>query len=118
MDWGQLRTIVWLRGRLVRNQWSRGGRFNAVLTIIVVWIGFIVGAAGGLGGILAGTFALAKAEPPVMLLGPMVGASPSAEATSASAPTSIPTSELGVTGRWRISSRVRKRATLRRSSCR
>ncbi|MHC4073116.1 MAG: hypothetical protein ACYSWW_03140 [Planctomycetota bacterium] len=68
MDWGQLRTIVWLRGRLIRNQWSRSGSFNAVLTMIVVWIGFVVGAAGGLGGVLAGTFALAKAPATVMLL--------------------------------------------------
>ena len=68
MDWGQLRTIIWLRGRLIRNQWSRSGTFNAVLTIIAVWVGFVIGAAGGLGGVLAGTFALAKAEPPIMLL--------------------------------------------------
>jgi hypothetical protein len=68
MDWDQLRTIVWLRGRLIRNQWSRSGKLNAVLTMIFVWIGFAVGAAGGLGGVLAGTFALAKAPPPVMLL--------------------------------------------------
>ncbi len=68
MDWGQLRTIVWLRGRLIRNQWSRSGAFSAVLTVIVVWIGFVVGVAGGLGGVLAGIFALAKAQPAVMLL--------------------------------------------------
>jgi len=68
MDWSQLHTIVWLRWRLTRNQWSRSGRFNAVLTMIAVWVGFVIAAAGGLGGVLAGTFALAKAEPPVMLL--------------------------------------------------
>ncbi|MBL7185425.1 MAG: hypothetical protein ISS70_03800 [Phycisphaerae bacterium] len=68
MDWGQLRTIVWLRGRLIRNQWSRSGGFNAVLTMIAVWVGFVIAAAGGLGGVLAGVFALAKAEPPVMLI--------------------------------------------------
>ena len=68
MDWSQLRTIVWLRGRLIRNQWSRSGGFNAVLTIIAVWVGFIIAAAGGLGGVLAGAFALAKAEPVVMLI--------------------------------------------------
>ncbi|MHC4627413.1 MAG: hypothetical protein ACYTDV_10575 [Planctomycetota bacterium] len=68
MDWSQLRTIVWLRGRLIRNQWSRSGGFNAVLTIIAVWVGFVIAAAGALGGVLAGVFALAKAEPAVMLI--------------------------------------------------
>jgi len=68
MDWSQLRTIVWLRWRLIRNQWSRSGGLNAALTIIVVWIGFVVGIAGGLGGVLAGTFALAEAQPTVILL--------------------------------------------------
>ena len=68
MDWSQLRTIVWLRWHLIRNKWPRSGGLNAALTIIVVWIGFIVGIAGGLGGVLAGTFALAKAQPTVMLV--------------------------------------------------
>ncbi len=68
MDWGQLRTILWLRGRLIRNQWARGGKINAVLTMIAVAAGFAVGAVGGLGGVLAGAFALSKTSPPVMLL--------------------------------------------------
>ncbi len=68
MDWSQLRTIIWLRGRLVRNQWSRSGGFNAVLTVIVVWIGFVIGGAGGLGGVLVGALALAKAQPAAMLV--------------------------------------------------
>jgi ABC-2 type transport system permease protein len=68
MDWGQLRTIVWLRGRLIRNQWSRAGKFNAVLTIIAVWAGCVVAVAGGIGGVLLGAFVLAKAQPTIMLI--------------------------------------------------
>ena len=68
MDWSQLRTIIWLRWRLTRNQWSRGGKLNAVLTIIVAVIGLALGFAGGIAGLLAGTFALSKASPTVMLL--------------------------------------------------
>lgn len=68
MDWGQLRTIIWLRWRLIRNQGSRGGKFNAVLTIIAVWAGFVIAVAGGIGGAVAGAFALAKASPAVMLV--------------------------------------------------
>ena len=68
MDWEQLRTIVWLRKRLIRNQWSRAGALSAVLTVIVVWAGFVVGVAGGLGGVLVGVFALADKPPAVMLV--------------------------------------------------
>ncbi|MHC4680783.1 MAG: hypothetical protein ACYTEK_19030 [Planctomycetota bacterium] len=68
MDWGQLRTIIWLRGRLIRNQWSRSGKVNAILTMIVVGIGYVIAAAGGLGGVLLGAFALAKAPPRDMLI--------------------------------------------------
>jgi len=68
MNWSQLRTIIWLRWRLTRNQWSRGGKLNAVLTIIIAVIGLALGFAGCIAGLLAGTFALAKASPPVMLI--------------------------------------------------
>jgi hypothetical protein len=68
MNWSQLRTIIWLRWRLSRNQWSRGGKLNAILTIIITLIGLGIGFIGGIVGLLAGTFALAKASPPVMLL--------------------------------------------------
>jgi ABC-2 type transport system permease protein len=68
MNWSQLRTIIWLRWRLTRNQWSRGGQLNAVLTIIISFIGLALGFAGGIAGLLAGAFALAKASPPVMLI--------------------------------------------------
>jgi hypothetical protein len=68
MNWSQLRTIIWLRWRLSRNQWSRSGTLNAVLTIIVTFIGLGIGFIGGIVGLLLGTFALAKAPPPVMLI--------------------------------------------------
>lgn len=66
--WSQLRTILWLRWRLSRNQWSRGGALNAVLTMIAVGIGLAVSAAGGLIGVIVGALALAKASPQVMLI--------------------------------------------------
>lgn len=66
--WSQLGTILWLRWRLSRNQWSRGGALNAVLTMIAVAIGLALSAAGGLAGMIAGALALAKATPQVMLI--------------------------------------------------
>ena len=68
MNWSQLRTIIWLRWRLTRNQWSRGGQLNAVLTLIVAVIGLALGFAGGIAGLLVGAFALSKASPTVMLI--------------------------------------------------
>ena len=68
MNRSQLRTIIWLRWRLTRNQWSRGGQLNAAITMIVFVIGLAIGAGGGIGGVVAGTFALAKASPQVTLV--------------------------------------------------
>jgi ABC-2 type transport system permease protein len=68
MDWSQLSTILWLRWRLSRNQWSRGGTLNAFLTMIAVGVGLAIGAAGGLVGVIAGALALAKTTPQVMLI--------------------------------------------------
>ena len=67
MNRHHLRTILWLRWRLSRNQWSRGGQLNAVLTMIIVTAGFIIGALGAIVGVLVGIFALAKVSPLVML---------------------------------------------------
>jgi ABC-2 type transport system permease protein len=68
MNWSQFRTIIWLRWRLSRNQWSRGGKLNAILTLIVAFIGLALSFVGGIAGLLAGTFVLSKAPPPVMLV--------------------------------------------------
>jgi ABC-2 type transport system permease protein len=68
MNWSQFRTIIWLRWRLSRNQWSRGGKLNAVLTLIIAFIGLALSFVGGIAGLLAGTFVLSKAPPPVMLI--------------------------------------------------
>jgi hypothetical protein len=45
MDTDQLRTILWLRWRLSRNQWSRAGGLAAALTLIVVAIALAIRAA-------------------------------------------------------------------------
>ncbi len=68
MNWSQLHTIIWLRWRLTRNQWSRGGQLNAVLTIIVAMIGLALGFAGGIAGVLFGFFVLAEKSPMKLLV--------------------------------------------------
>ena len=67
MRWAQLRTILWLRWRLTRNQWSRRGGLDAAITMLAVALGGAVGVLGGLGGLAAGALALAKTPPEAML---------------------------------------------------
>ncbi len=64
----QLRTILWLRWRLTRNQWARSGTLNALITMAVAVLLVLVGAAGGIAGLLAGAFAMPNVSPAVMLL--------------------------------------------------
>ena len=68
MNWSQLQTILWLRWRLTKNQWSRAGQLNAALTAIAMAAGLVVAAGGCVGGILAGSMLLAHAPPQVHLL--------------------------------------------------
>ncbi|MCP4614659.1 MAG: hypothetical protein GY845_38760 [Planctomycetes bacterium] len=67
MDWSQLRTIIWLRWRLTRNQWSRS-QFNAVLIMIVTVAVLVLGIVSGIVGILIGFFVLADRSPTRLLL--------------------------------------------------
>jgi len=68
MNWSQLQTILWLRWRLSRNQWSRSGALNAVLSVLAVSACILLALGGCIGGIFAGIFGLAKAPPDIMLL--------------------------------------------------
>jgi len=67
MDRHFLRTILWLRWRLTRNQWSRGGRLNAVLTMIILIGGFVLGLLGAVAGVLVGFFRMAEFSPEMLL---------------------------------------------------
>ncbi len=69
MNWSQLRTVLWLRWRLTRNQWSRrGGGLSALLTILALVTGAVIALGGGVAGTIAGAVGLSKAPPQVMLL--------------------------------------------------
>lgn len=67
MTWSQLGTILWLRWRLTRNQWSRHGRVTATISVIVTAVLVATGAAGGIGGFLLGAWGKVGAKPPAML---------------------------------------------------
>ena len=68
MNWVQLRTMLWLRWRLTRNQWGRGGQLNAVITLIAAVAGVGMGLAGGVAGVVCGVLLLGEVSPLVVML--------------------------------------------------
>jgi len=68
VDRNQLKTILWLRWRLTRNQWKRSGGLGEALAV-VIGIGIcLLSAAGLFGGFLVGFFALGKARPDIVMV--------------------------------------------------
>jgi hypothetical protein len=67
MSWTQLCTILWLRWRLTRNQWSRHGTMTAMISVIVTTLLVATGAAGGIGGFLVGALGKMGTSPTAML---------------------------------------------------
>lgn len=63
MNWEQLKTILWLRWRLTRNQWRKHGGLGAVVAAIVTVAVFALGAISFIGALLAGLFLLGDAKP-------------------------------------------------------
>jgi len=61
--WSQLQTLLWLRWRLTRNQWRRGGGANVVIALISTAGAIAVAMAGFAGGIAGGALALSHARP-------------------------------------------------------
>jgi ABC-2 type transport system permease protein len=68
VNWSQLGTVLWLRWRLSRNQWTRGGSVNAVVAVIIVIAGLGFAVAGGVAGVIGGAVGLAQGSPSVLLL--------------------------------------------------
>lgn len=59
----QLRTILWLRWRLTRNQWAKSGGLGAVLAALVAAGVLVLSVISFAGGVGAGALALGSAEP-------------------------------------------------------
>jgi ABC-2 type transport system permease protein len=68
MNWRQLSTLIWLRWRLSRNQFTRGGSVNAVLKILGLIAGVLLSVGAGVGGLIGGALGLSEAPPLVNLL--------------------------------------------------
>jgi len=67
LNWDQLKTILWLRWRLTRNQWQRAGGFGAVLAVIVAVSAVVLGGATFVGGLLGAALGLGEAKPEVVM---------------------------------------------------
>jgi hypothetical protein len=68
MNWHQLKTVLWLRWRLTRNQWAKSGGVGAVLAAIVA-VGVVLASLSLLAASIAvGLLALDDAEPRVFIV--------------------------------------------------
>jgi hypothetical protein len=68
MNREQLKTILWLRWRLMSNQWRRSGGLGAVITVLVGAGAFMLGAVCFVGALLGGIFGLHDAMPAVIMM--------------------------------------------------
>jgi hypothetical protein len=67
VNWRQLKTVLWLRARLTRNQWAKSGGLGAVLAAVGAVLVLVLSAIAFVGGLAVGLFALKEAEPRVVL---------------------------------------------------
>lgn len=67
MNWDQLKTILWLRWRLTRNQWARSGGLGLVLSTIIAVAMVCLGAMSFIGALLGGALGLGDAKPVVVM---------------------------------------------------
>ncbi len=72
MNWSQLKTILWLRWRLLRNQSSRSGGLGAVIAVLIGAGAVLLAGAGFTGALLLGVFGLAHV-PPLAIMGVWAG---------------------------------------------
>ncbi len=68
MNWEQLKTVLWLRWRLTRNQWARSGGMLGAVIAVATSLGAV--ALGGLcfvGALLGAAFGLGEASPKIIM---------------------------------------------------
>jgi hypothetical protein len=63
VNWRHWQAFVWLRWRLLVNQWRRGGKLNVILFMIITFGSLITVIPLFIGGFLLGLYAIPKAAP-------------------------------------------------------
>jgi hypothetical protein len=68
MNWEQLKTVLWLRWRLTRNQWARsGGLLGAVIAVLAGLGAVLLGGLCFAGALLGAAFGLGEASPKIIM---------------------------------------------------
>jgi hypothetical protein len=67
MNWEQLKTILWLRWRLMCNQGRRNGGLGAVITVAIAVGALLLAALCFAGGLIGGIFGLRDASPTTVM---------------------------------------------------
>jgi ABC-2 type transport system permease protein len=68
VNWHQLKTVLWLRWRLTRNQWAKGGGIGAAIAAIVAFSVSILSVGLLAGSTAVGLLALDDAAPRVVMV--------------------------------------------------
>jgi ABC-2 type transport system permease protein len=63
VNWEQLKTIVWLRWRLTRNQWARSGGLGGAIAVLVGVGACVLGTLSFGGGLAGALYGLREASP-------------------------------------------------------
>ena len=63
MNWQQLGAVVWLRWRLLVNQWRKAGAFTVALMVIVTVGALVTAIPLFIGSFMLGQYAIPKAAP-------------------------------------------------------
>jgi hypothetical protein len=66
MNWEQLRTILWLRWRITRNQWARQGGIGAIIAVFVGLGALVVGGLSFVAALFGAAAGLGRAPPSVV----------------------------------------------------
>jgi len=66
VNWHQLQTILWLRWRLAKNQWTRGKGIGGVITVIIAFAACVMGCVSIAVMTLVGVYALRESKTVVL----------------------------------------------------
>jgi hypothetical protein len=67
MNWEQLKTILWLRWRLTRNQWARSGGLGAIIAVLAGLGAFVTGGLCFVGALLGAIYGLGDVSPKIIM---------------------------------------------------
>ena len=68
MNWEQLKTILWLRRRLSRNQFARAGTLGQIVAMVIPVLALVAGCGAFTGGLVGGWLGLGTVSPRIVAL--------------------------------------------------